>query len=99
MRKYGMQAIRLAGLLAALILCYTLLMMAAYSFPDEWVKPNVDAAVGVLQEDGNMPGGYATYFWHNGYGITDLVTDRAIFGGLLRKGRSVCIFLHRWNKR
>lgn len=89
MRKYGMLAVRLAGLLAALILCYTLLLLAAYSFPDEWVKPNVDAAVGVLQEEGNMPGGYATYFWHNGYGIADLVTDRTIFGGLLRNGRGV----------
>ncbi len=36
-----------------------------------------------------MPGGYGTYFWHNGFGITDYVTDKAIFAGLLRGERSV----------
>ena len=84
-RKTG----RLAALLVVLIVIYTVGMLAAYSFPDSWIQHNVDAAVAILREEGNMPGGYATYFWHNGYGITDNLTDYEIYSGLLREGRNV----------
>ena len=80
---------RLAALLLALIVLYTLGMLAAYSFPDSWIEENVKAAVAILKEEGNMEGGYATYFWHNGYGIADNLTDKEIYSGLLRDGRSV----------
>ena len=79
---------RLAGLLLALIVVYTLGMLAVYSFPDSWIEKNVNAAVAILREEGNMEGGYGTYFWHNGYGITDNLTDKEIYSGLLRDGRS-----------
>ncbi len=80
---------RLAALLLALIIFYTLGMLAVYSFPDSWIEKNVHAAVAILREEGNMEGGYGTYFWHNGYGITDNLTDKEIYSGLLRNGRSV----------
>lgn len=76
-------------LVLALVIGYTLLMLATYSFPDAWVEKNVTAALGVLEEEGNMPGGYGTYFWHSGFGITDYVTDKTIYNGLLRGNRSV----------
>lgn len=79
----------LALLLLMLVAGYTLLMLAAYSFPDAWVEKNVTAALGVLEEEGNMPGGYGTYFWHSGFGITDNLTDKEIYKGLLRGERSV----------
>lgn len=80
---------RLAALLAAVILVYTLGMLAAYSFPDSLIEKNVRAAVAILREEGNMEGGYGTYFWHNAYGITDNLTDKEIYSGLLRDERSV----------
>ena len=36
-----------------------------------------------------MVGGYANYFWHTGFSITDNLTDIRIYEGLLRGGRSV----------
>ncbi len=80
---------RLAVLQFLLIVVYTLGMLAVYSFPDSLIEENVHAAVAVLREEGNMEGGYATYFWHNGYGITDNLTDKEIYSGLLRGDRSV----------
>lgn len=80
---------RWIGLLVVLLAVYTIAMLAVYSFPDEWIADNVHAAIAVIEEEGNMPGGYATYFWHDGLGITDNLTDRAIYRGLLRNGRSV----------
>lgn len=80
---------RLLGLLMVLLLAYTLGMIGAYSIPDEWVEENVHAASSIVVEESNMLGGYATYFWHNGFGITDNVTDKVIFEGLLRGERSV----------
>jgi len=77
------------GLLICLLAVYTIAMLAVYSFPDEWIRDNVNAAIGVLEEEGNMTGGYATYFWHDGLGITDNLTDKSIYRGLLRNGRSV----------
>ncbi len=79
----------LALILLVLVVSYTFLMLAVYSFPDAWVEKNVTAALGVLEEEGNMPGGYATYFWHSGFGITDNLTDKEIYKGLLRGERSV----------
>ena len=78
----------LASLLIGLIVAYTLGLLAVYSFPDSWIENNVNAAVAILREEGNMEGGYATYFWHNAYGITDNLTDKEIYSGLLRNGRS-----------
>ena len=65
------RGMRLAALLLAAICLYTGLMLVAYSFPDEWISDNVGAAVGMLTEEGNMVGGYANYFWHTGFSITD----------------------------
>ena len=53
------RGLRLAALLAAAICLYTGLLLAAYSFPDEWISDNVGAAVGMLTEEGKMLGGYA----------------------------------------
>lgn len=89
MHRYLRRGGRLALFLAALLALYTLLLLAAYSFPDEWIRENVTAATNVLIEEGNMPGGYATYFWHSGFGIADNVTDRVIYEGLLKNGRNV----------
>ena len=80
---------RLAALLLAAICLYTGLMLVAYSFPDEWISDNVGAAVGMLTEESNMVGGYANYFWHTSFSITDNLTDIRIYEGLLRGGRSV----------
>lgn len=88
MRKILRGGALFAALLTGLITLYTALMLAAYSFPDAWVEKNVKAAVAILDEEGNMPGGYATYFWHDGSGITDNITDKAIYGGLLKGERS-----------
>ena len=85
LRRFG----ALAATLVCLLAVYTAAMLAAYAIPDEAIEENVQAALGVLEEEGNMPGGYATYFWHNGYGIADLVTDKEMFRGLMRNGRSV----------
>lgn len=79
---------KLAILLLGLLILYPLLLLGAYSFPDEWIEDNVNGAVEILQEESNMLGGYATYFWHSGYGITDNVTDVTMYRGLLRNGRS-----------
>lgn len=89
MHHYLRRGGRLALFLATLLALYTLLLLAAYSFPDEWIRENVTAATNVLIEEGNMPGGYATYFWHSGFGIADNVTDRVIYEGLLKNGRNV----------
>ena len=83
------RGMRLAALLLAAICLYTGLMLVAYSFPDEWISDNVGAAVGMLTEESNMVGGYANYFWHTGFSITDNLTDIRIYEGLLRGGRSV----------
>lgn len=73
----------------ALILAYTLLMLAAYSFPDEAISGRVASAVDILADEGNMLGGYARYFGFSAFGITDNLTDKAIYLGLLRNGRSI----------
>lgn len=83
------RALRLGAMLAALVCLYTLSLLAAYSFDDAWIEKNVQAARAVLREEANMPGDYATYFWHSGFGITDNVTDLRIYEGLLRGERSV----------
>lgn len=88
MKQTMNRAIRLLGLLVVLILLYVCALLIAYSFPDEWIAPRVDAAVGVLAEEGNMPGGYAMYFWHDGIGVTDNLTDKEMYLGLLRNGRN-----------
>lgn len=82
-------AIRWTGMLIGLICLYTIALLVVYSFPDEWVKPNVEAGLNVIREESNMPGGYATYFWHNGFGITDNITDKTIYKGMLRNERSI----------
>ncbi len=56
-------------LLAGLIVCYTASLLAVYLIPDEWVNDHVQSAVTILKEEGD--GGYANYFWHVAYGITD----------------------------
>ncbi len=89
MRRVLGRGVRLAALLLAAICIYTATLLAAYSFPDEWISHNVGAAVDVLTEEGNMVGGYANYFWHTGFSITDNLTDIRIYEGLLRDGRSV----------
>lgn len=89
MHRYLRRGGRLALFLAALLALYTLLLLAAYSFPDEWIRENVTAATNVLIEEGNMPGGYATYFWHSGFGIADNVTDRVIYEGLLKMAETL----------
>lgn len=89
MKKYLLAAFRLLGLLLVLLSVYTVVMLGAYSIPDEWVQENVTAAAHIVEEESNMLGGYATYFWHNGFGITDNVTDKVIYQGLLRGERSV----------
>ena len=89
MKQSLLTALRLLGLLLVLLLVYTLAMLGAYSIPDEWVRENVTSAAQIVAEESNMTGGYATYFWHNGFGITDNVTDKVIYEGLLRGERSV----------
>ena len=89
MQRVLRRGARLAALLLAAICLYTGLLLAAYAFPDEWISDNVGAAVNVLTEEGNMVGGYANYFWHTGFSITDNLTDMRIYQGLLRDGRSV----------
>lgn len=89
MQRVLRRGARLAALLLAAICLYTGLLLAAYAFPDEWISDNVGAAVNVLTEEGNMVGGYANYFWHTGFSITDNLTDIRIYQGLLRDGRSV----------
>lgn len=80
---------KLAGLLVALIVLYTGLLLAAYSFPDEWIDGKVKTAVNAIDSEINYWGCYGNYFWHSDYGITDIETDRLIYTGLLRDGRSV----------
>lgn len=80
---------RLAMLLLALICCYTLILLAAYSFPDSYIEPKVNAAVEILESEGNMLGGYANYFSFGAISITDNLTDKEMFKGLLRNGRGV----------
>ena len=74
---------------AGMICLYTAALLLAYTIPDEWIAPGVEAAVAIIDEESNMVGGYATYFWHNGFGITDNLTDIGIYKGLLRDGRSI----------
>ena len=59
MQRVLRRGARLAALLLAAICLYTGLLLAAYAFPDEWIRDNVGAAVHVLTEEGNMVGGYA----------------------------------------
>ena len=80
---------RWLGLLLILLAVYTAAMLAAYSFPDEWIRDNVNAAVAVTGEESNVYGGYANYFWHDAIGITDNLTDQTIYRGLLRNDRSL----------
>ena len=89
MKKVVFRGGRLLGLLAGLIVLYTCAMLVAYSFPDAWVEESVRAATAILAEEANMEGGYAMYFWHEGIGITDNLTDKEMYLGLLRNGRSV----------
>lgn len=88
MKRILIRGGKLLALLAGLVMLYVCLLLLAYSFPDEWIEDNVRAAVAVLEEEGNMEGGYAMYFWHDGIGVTDNLTDREIYKGLLRGGRS-----------
>lgn len=71
-------------LLAGLIVCYTASLLAVYLIPDEWVNDHVQSAVTILKEEGD--GGYANYFWHVAYGITDNLTDKEMFLGMLKNG-------------
>lgn len=87
-KRIVLKGTKLLALLLVLILLYVCSLMVVYSFPDEWIAQQVNAAVGVLAEEGNMPGGYAMYFWHDGIGITDNLTDKEMYLGLLRNGRS-----------
>lgn len=80
---------RLLALLMCLLILYTGSMLLAYSFPDAWIEKNVQAAVAILDEEGNMAGGYSTYFWHSGMGIADNLTDKVIYSGLLRQDRTL----------
>ena len=73
-------------LLAGLIACYTAALLAVYLIPDEWVNDHVQSAVAILEEEGD--GGYANYFWHVAYGITDNFTDKEMFRGMLKNGRT-----------
>ena len=73
-------------LLAGLIVCYTASLLAVYLIPDEWVNDHVQSAVTILKEEGD--GGYANYFWHVAYGITDNLTDKEMFLGMLKNGRT-----------
>ncbi len=82
------KAVKLICLLAALSVLYTGAMLAAYAFPDSWIAPRVIAAVNYLEDEGNMLGGYSSYFWHSGFGITDNITDKEIYNGLMRNGRN-----------
>ena len=84
-RKTGL----LLGMLTVLVVVYTLALFAAYMFPDSLIEENIAAATAILREEGNMEGGYGTYFWHNGFGITDNLTDFEIYSGLLKDGRSL----------
>ena len=89
MRTIFGRGIRLTALLLTVVLIYTVMLLVVYSFPDEWIRHHVEAAVNVLVEEGNMVGGYGNYFWHNSFGITDKLTDITIYQGLLRDGQSV----------
>lgn len=51
------RGLRLAALLAAAICLYTGLLLAAYSFPDEWISDNVGAASMCLQKKATWWGG------------------------------------------
>ena len=64
MRTIFGRGIRLTALLLTVVLIYTVMLLVVYSFPDEWIRHHVEAAVNVLVEEGNMVGGYGNYFWH-----------------------------------
>ena len=89
MKQLMIKGAKLAALLVLLVILYVCAMLVAYSFPDAWIAGHVQSAVDVLRDEGNMVGGYAMYFWHDGIGITDNLTDMEIYKGLLRNGRSV----------
>ena len=89
MQKIGKRALRWPVLLLALVTCYTLALLAVYAIPDRWIQRNVDSALGILEEEGADGYGYANYFWHNGYGVADYLTDRVMFKGLVRGDRTV----------
>lgn len=89
MRKIVRRGADLGALLVVLVLVYTGLVLAVYTFPDEWVAGKVEGAVAAIDEEVNYLGCYGSYFWHSDYGITDNLSDRVIYTSLLRDGRSV----------
>ena len=89
MRKIIRRGAGLGALLAVLVLVYTGLVLAVYTFPDEWVAGKVDEAIAAINKEVNYWGCYGNYFWHSDYGITDNISDGVIYTALLRNGRSV----------
>lgn len=78
-----------AALLLFLIVCYTAALLLVYLIPDQWVEQNVNSAIAILEEERQPDGGgYANYFWHSAFGITDNLTDKVMFGGMLKDGRT-----------
>lgn len=83
------RAAKWTALLIGLIVCYTAALLLVYLIPDQYIEQNVNSAIAILEEEGQPDGGgYANYFWHSAYGITDNLTDKVMFGGMLKNGRS-----------
>ena len=53
MNRIACRCGKLAGLLVALIVLYTGLLLAAYSFPDEWIDGKVKTAVNAIDSEIN----------------------------------------------
>ena len=79
MRKIIRRGAGLGALLAVLVLVYTGLVLAVYTFPDEWVAGKVDEAIAAINKEVNYWGCYGNYFWHSDYGITDNISDGVIY--------------------
>ena len=83
------KALQLTGILLLLWFIYTVSMLLVYTIPDSLISENVQQALAILNEEGNMPGGYSNYFLHSANSITDNLTDKEIYKGLLTGDKTI----------
>lgn len=75
-----MKLLRQMGIVfLALILLYSILMIAVYAIPNQWIEGNVESALAVLDAEGPYP----HYFFDYPFGQADNSTDKEMYKNML----------------
>ncbi len=70
---------QMAVIFLTLILLYSILMVAVYAIPNQWIEGNVESALAVLEAEGPYP----HYFFDYPFGQADNNTDKEMYKNLL----------------